>query len=122
MARAAAWGRRWRASRDRPQRNIGVVGLGVGTIAALARPGDMLRFYEIDPDVLKIAQSSFTYLADAPAKIDVVLGDARLSLEREPPQQFDLLVLDAFSSDAIPIHLLTKEAFAIYRKHVNPMA
>jgi hypothetical protein len=105
---------------DRPQRNIGVVGLGVGTIAALARPGDTLRFYEIDPDVLHIAQTSFTYLADSPAKIDVVLGDARLSLEREPPQQFDLLVLDAFSSDAIPIHLLTKEAFAIYRKHVKP--
>jgi spermidine synthase len=101
-------------------RRIGAVGLGVGSVAALTKPGDYLRFYEIDPDVYHIAQTSFTYLQDAPAKIDVVLGDARLSLEREEPQQFDLLILDAFSGDAIPVHLLTKEAFAIYRKHVKP--
>jgi spermidine synthase len=104
---------------NRPNRRIGAVGLGVGTVAALAKPGDTLRFYEIDPDVLHIAQTWFTYLKDSPATIDVVLGDARLSLEREPPQQFDLLILDAFSSDAIPVHLLTKEAFTIYRKHVK---
>lgn len=105
---------------SRPNRHIGVLGLGVGSISALTRPGDRIRFYEIDPNVLHLAQTKFTYLADSPAKVDVVLGDGRLSLEREPPQQFDLLALDAFSSDAIPVHLLTKEAFAIYRDHVKP--
>jgi spermidine synthase len=104
---------------DRPNRRIGAIGLGVGTVAALTKPGDTMRFYEIDPDVLRVAQTSFTYMKDAPAKVEVVLGDARLSLEREPPQQFDLLILDAFSGDAIPTHLLTKEAFAIYRTHVK---
>jgi hypothetical protein len=103
-----------------PNRHVGVVGLGVGSIAALARPGDRMRFYEIDPNVLHVARTWFTYLTDTPAQIEVILGDGRLSLEREPPQQFDLLALDAFSSDAIPVHLLTKEAFAIYRKHVRP--
>jgi len=103
----------------REQRHIGVIGLGVGTIAGLARDGDRVRFYEIDPDVLDVAQRQFTYLKDSPAKVDIVMGDARLSLEREPPQKFDLLVLDAFSGDAIPIHLLTKEAFEIYRRHVK---
>ncbi|MDQ3440587.1 MAG: fused MFS/spermidine synthase, partial [Planctomycetota bacterium] len=104
---------------DLPRRHIGVVGLGVGSISALARPGDRIRFYEIDPNVLHVARTWFTYLADSPAQVDVVLGDGRLSLERESSQQFDLLVLDAFSSDAIPVHLLTREAFAIYRKHVR---
>jgi spermidine synthase len=79
-----------------------------------------MRFYEIDPNVLHVARTWFTYLTDTPAQVEVILGDGRLSLEREPPQQFDLLALDAFSSDAIPVHLLTKEAFAIYRKHVRP--
>jgi hypothetical protein len=105
---------------DRPSRHIGVVGLGVGSISALTRPTDRIRFYEIDPNVLYLAKTQFTYLQDSPAPVEVVLGDGRLSLEREPPQQFDLLALDAFSSDAIPVHLLTKEAFAIYRKHVKP--
>ena len=104
---------------NRPNRRIGAIGLGVGTVAALTKPGDTIRFYEIDPDVLHIAQTSFTYLKDAPAKVEVVLGDARLSLERESPQQFDVLILDAFSGDAIPAHLLTKEAFKIYRTHVK---
>ncbi len=104
---------------DRKERHIGVLGLGIGTFAGLAREGDRVRFYEIDPDVLDIAQRQFTYLKESPAKIDIIMGDGRLSLEREPPQKFDLLVLDAFSGDAVPIHLLTKEAFEIYRRHVK---
>lgn len=100
-------------------RRIGVVGLGVGTLAAYGRSGDYFRFYEINPAVTNVAQSYFTFLKESPAQVEVVMGDARLSLEREPPQQFDLLVLDAFSSDAIPIHLLTEEAFAIYLRHLN---
>jgi len=101
-------------------RRLGVIGLGVGTIAAYAHAGDTLRFYEINPEVEKIARTRFTYLKQCPADVSIVLGDARLSLENEPPQQFDVLVLDAFSSDAIPVHLLTKEAFEIYFKHLKP--
>ncbi len=100
-------------------RRIGMVGLGTGTIAAYGRPGDELRIYEINRDVQRLAQSRFTYLSNSPARIEIVLGDARLSLEREPPQNFDLLALDAFSSDAIPVHLLTKEAFELYARHVK---
>jgi tetratricopeptide (TPR) repeat protein len=78
-----------------------------------------LRFYEINPDVYRLASSQFTYLGQCKGKVDIVLGDARLSLERERPQDFDLLVLDAFNSDAIPVHLLTEEAFALYQRHVK---
>jgi len=101
-------------------RRIGVVGLGVGTLAAYGRPGDVLRFYELVPYVAEVARTRFTYLAQSRAQIEVALGDARLSLERELPQEFDVLVLDAFSSDAIPVHLLTREAFEIYRRHLKP--
>lgn len=101
---------------------VGVVGLGAGTLAAYGRRGDSFRFYEINPAVVEVARDGFTYLADSPAETDVVLGDARLSLEREPPQRFDFLVLDAFSSDAIPVHLLTLEAFEIYERHLAPGA
>ncbi|MGO8931089.1 MAG: fused MFS/spermidine synthase [Limisphaerales bacterium] len=100
-------------------RRIGLVGLGAGTLAAYGQAGDYLRFYEINPDVLRLARSPFTYLAHCKGKVDVVLGDARLSLEREPAQNFDLLVLDAFNSDAIPVHLLTAEAFAVYERHIK---
>ncbi len=100
-------------------RRIGVVGLGAGTLAAYPQAGDYLRFYEINPAVERIATSRFTYLANCKGKAEVTLGDARLSLEREPPQNFDLLVLDAFNSDAIPVHLLTQEAFMIYERHVK---
>lgn len=100
--------------------HMGVVGLGTGTMAAYGAEGDHLRFYEIDPAVYRVANSWFRYLSNCPASIDVALGDARLSLEREAPQEFDLLALDAFSSDAIPTHLLTREAFALYRRHVRP--
>ena len=101
-------------------RCVGVVGLGVGTLAAYGRPGDAFRFYEINPEVREIADGAFTFLRDSAAQVEVIPGDARLSLEREPPQQFDVLVLDAFSSDAVPTHLLTREAFADYFRHVKP--
>jgi hypothetical protein len=100
-------------------RRIGVVGLGIGTLAAYGRAGDSMRIYEINPEVERLARSRFTHLAKYPGKVEVVLGDARLSLEREPTQQFDLLALDAFSGDAIPVHLLTKEAFQLYDRHLR---
>ena len=99
---------------------VGVVGLGVGTLAAYAGPGDEYRFYEINPEVLHMARKYFTYLDDCRGTWDVVLGDARLSLESEPQQKFQLLVLDAFSGDAIPAHLLTREAFEIYQRQMAP--
>jgi SAM-dependent methyltransferase len=102
------------------ERRVGIVGLGVGTLATYSVPGDYMRIYEIDPDVLEMATDQFTYLADSEARVEVVLGDARLSMEREAPQAFDILVLDAFSSDAVPVHLLTEEAFEIYRRHLKP--
>lgn len=101
-------------------KRVGVIGLGAGTIAAYGKPGDTFRFYEIDPQVIRIAKTWFTYLKQTPATTDIVLGDARLSLESEPPQNFDVLAVDAFSGDAIPVHLLTKEAFAIYFRHLKP--
>jgi hypothetical protein len=99
---------------------VGVIGLGAGTLAAYGRPGDFYRFYEINDLVAKVAETDFTFLRDSGAQVQIVLGDGRLALEREPSQHFDLLAVDAFSGDAIPIHLLTKEAFAIYFRHLNP--
>ncbi len=105
----------------------GVVGLGVGTLAAYAGENDVLRFYEIHPDVVTLAEERFTYLSDARergAAVDVLLGDGRITLEAQlaagEPQEFDLLVVDAFSSDAIPVHLLTRESFAVYLAHLLP--
>lgn len=98
---------------------IGVVGLGVGTLATYAREGDTIRFYEINPIVIRFADEFFTYLKECPGKAEIVVGDARLQMEQEPPEDYDILVLDAFSSDAIPTHLLTTEAFEIYLKHLN---
>jgi spermidine synthase len=95
-----------------------VVGLGVGTIAAYGQPGDRIRFYEINPAVQPIARNLFTYLRDSAAQISIVEGDARSSLTREEPQKFDVLIIDAFSGDAIPLHLLTTEAEALYRRHL----
>ena len=83
---------------------------------------DYLRIYEINPEVKQLALSRFSYVGHSPARVEIALGDARLSMEREPAQHFDLLVLDAFSSDAIPVHLLTKEAFQIYQRHLNTNA
>ncbi len=107
---------------DRRRLRIGVIGLGTGTIAALAGPGDHVRFYEINPDVERVARQHFSFLADTAARVDVVLGDARLVLEDElrrgAPQGFDVLAIDAFNSDAIPVHLLTREAFRAYEQHL----
>lgn len=105
--------------KDRPLR-LGVVGLGTGTLAAWGKAGDTFRFYELDPHVLAVAQKEFTYLSDSKAKIESALGDARLNLEREPANNFDVLVIDAFSSDSIPTHLITREALAVYLKHMQP--
>jgi hypothetical protein len=99
-------------------RNIGVVGLGAGTIAAFGRQGDRIQFYEINPAVEPIARNVFTYIRDSGAQVSVIPGDARTSLAAEPPQQFNVLVVDAFSGEAIPLHLLTTQALDLYRKHL----
>ena len=99
---------------------VGVIGLGVGTLAAYGRAGDRYRFYEINPLVIRLANQEFGFLRDSKAKVDVIPGDGRLSLEREPPGTFDVLVVDAFSSDSIPVHLLTREAFALYFSRLKP--
>jgi SAM-dependent methyltransferase len=101
-------------------RNIGVVGLGAGTLAAYGNPGDRIRFYEINPAVLPIAKNLFTYIRESGAQILFAEGDARVSLTKEPPQNFDVLVIDAFSGDAIPLHLLTTQAMQVYRRHLAP--
>lgn len=102
-----------------PQK-VGVVGLGAGTLVAYGRAGDTYRAYEINPMVLQLAREQFFYLGDTQAKLEVVLGDARLSLQQEVSQQFDVLLVDAFSGDSVPIHLLTREAFAAYFRHLKP--
>lgn len=99
---------------------VGVIGLGTGTLAAYGRKGDDFRFYEINPQVVRVARGLFGYLGDTRARVEVVLGDARLNLEREPPQGFDVLAVDAFSSDSIPVHLITREALALYQRHMKP--
>jgi SAM-dependent methyltransferase len=99
---------------------VGVIGLGAGTLAVYGSKGDVYRFYDINPAVIDLARHRFTFLKDSDATIELALGDARLALEREPPQRFDVLVVDAFSSDAIPVHLITSEAVAIYRRHLAP--
>ncbi len=102
-------------------RRAAIVGLGTGTIACYARPGDRWTFYEIDPMVERIARDPrlFTYLRDCPGRFDVVLGDGRLSLARDAGRRYGLLILDAFASDAIPTHLLTREALALYRSRLR---
>lgn len=100
---------------------VGVVGLGTGSLAAYAQLGDHWRFYEIDPSVVALSRGEpplFTYLADAPTEIDIVVGDARRAMETEPANEYDVLLLDAFSSDAIPMHLLTREATGVYLSHL----
>ena len=103
---------------------IGVVGLGAGTVAAHGSPGDIVRFYEIDPDVVRIANEHFFFMAESRSVTETVIGDARRSLERElaqgGSQQFDILAVDAFSGDAIPVHLLTREAVELYWRHLRP--
>jgi hypothetical protein len=99
---------------------VGVIGQGVGTLAGYGRAGDTYRFYEINPAVDRIAHDLFWYLPTNPARQSVVIGDGRLSLEREPSQHFDVLAVDAFLSDSIPLHLLTREAFSLYWRHLKP--
>ncbi len=101
-------------------KKMGVIGLGAGTLAAYGRGGDTMRFYDINPLVKQVADAQFYFLRDCPATNDFVLGDARLVLEQEPSNQYDVLVVDAFSGDAIPVHLLTDEAWKLYWKHLKP--
>jgi spermidine synthase len=118
-----------RAAHDPHDRSIrmGAIGLGIGTVAAYGQPGDYIRFYEINPGVIKIAtdpRGFFSYLRDSPATVEIIPGDARLSMESEVAsdhsQNFDVLVVDAFSGDAIPVHLLTREAIEIYLRELAP--
>lgn len=112
------------AAAARPNRHIGVVGLGAGTISTYGRPGDTFRFYEISPDVIRVAQEYFTYIVASHADVEIVVGDARVSLEQESLNgmlpMFDVLAVDAFNSDAPPLHLFTREAFAIYWSRLKP--
>jgi hypothetical protein len=109
-----------RDMRPREPLNVGVIGLGAGVLAAWMEPGDRLAFYEISPRVVDIARREFTFLSDTPARTEIIMGDGRLSLEREPPRRYDLLGIDAFSGDSIPMHLVTREAMALYVKHIKP--
>ena len=104
----------------RSRLRVGIIGLGAGSLAAYAEPGDVFRFYEINPLVEKLARQEFTYLSDCRGKVEVVLGDGRLSLEREHNQEYDLLVIDAFSGDSVPVHLITRQALELYFRHLKP--
>jgi SAM-dependent methyltransferase len=108
------------ASHRTENRRVGVIGLGVGTLAAYGRPGDYFRFYEINPRVIEIASTRFDFLRSSQARVEVIAGDGRLALEREPESDFDVLVVDAFSGDSIPVHLLTRQAFELYFRHLRP--
>ena len=118
----SGYGRLFAALREQDpkrKRDIGVIGLGAGVIASYGRAGDTMVFYEISPRVVDIAKTEFTFLADSAAATSVVLGDGRLSLEREAPRNYDVLGIDAFSGDSIPMHLITREAMALYAKHLK---
>ena len=108
------------ASHRAANQRVGVIGLGAGTLAAYGRAGDTFRFYEIDPAVIEVASHYFNFLQGSAAQTEVVAGDGRLALEREPPRNFDVLIVDAFSGDSIPVHLLTTQAFDIYFRHLRP--
>ncbi len=123
-ARTSGAGRAIEAKQSAGPVRLGVVGLGVGTLSAYGRAGDTVRFYELDPDVLTLAKSHFSYLTSSPSTLEFVMGDARLSMERElargAPQHYDVLAIDAFSSDSIPVHLITREAIELFMQHVAP--
>jgi hypothetical protein len=106
---------------------VGILGLGIGVLSAYGKPGDVIRYYEINPEVARLAEGEggyFDFLNECPAQTQIVLGDARILLEQElaagQPQHFDLLVVDTFNGDSIPVHLITREAFAVYLQHLNP--
>ncbi len=123
-ARSSGVGRAIEAKQENGPVRLGFVGLGVGTLSAYGRADDVVRFYELDPDVLALAKNQFSYLNSSPATIDYAIGDARLSIERElaagGPQRYDVLAIDAFSSDSIPVHLITYEAVELYFRHLKP--
>jgi hypothetical protein len=104
---------------DGGPRKVGLVGLGAGTLAAYARPGDTFRFYEINPAVVDVAMQHFNFVKEAKGRVEIVRDDARLALQREEAQHYDVLVVDAFSGDAVPTHLLTREAFQLYLRHLK---
>ena len=106
--------------RARGPLRIGAVGLGTGTLAAYGRAGDTIQFYEINPAVITMARDHFSYLKGCPAKVSMATGDARLKLAAEESQQFDLLEIDAFQGGIVPVHLLTREAFHVYVRHLEP--
>lgn len=108
------------ANTNPERKKVGVIGLGAGTLAVYGKPGDTYRMYEINPQVIELARSEFTFMADSAATIETVLGDARLSMERETPQGFDVLAVDAFSGDSVPVHLITAEAMDVYLRHMKP--
>ena len=123
-ARSSGVGRAIEAKQSQGPIRLGFVGLGVGTLSAYGRAGDVVRFYELDPDVLALAKTQFSYLSSSPATIEFVIGDARLSMEREllsgARQGYDVLAIDAFTSDSIPVHLITSEATALFFQHLKP--
>lgn len=115
-------GRALQRLKERPGAKVGIVGMGTATAACYGMKGHTYRFYEINPEIVRIARSQFTYLSDMErrgGKVEVVMGDARLNMQREDSQQFDVLLLDAFSGDSVPVHLLTLEAFEIYKRHMK---
>jgi hypothetical protein len=116
----SGYGRLFEALNEhRPEpRRVGVIGLGAGVLASYGRAGDTFVFYEISPRVVDVARAEFTFLRDTPAQTSIVLGDGRLSLEREPPRRYDVLGVDAFAGDSIPMHLVTREAMALYVRHL----
>jgi len=119
FGRTSGYGRVFESLPTAP-RKVGIIGLGAGALAAYGRRGDVFRFYEIDPQVAAVALKEFTFLNDTFAETTIVLGDGRLSLEAEAPQNYDVLAIDAFSGDSIPMHLITRQAMAAYVKHLKP--
>jgi len=115
----SGYGRTFASMPAGPKR-VGVIGLGAGALAVYAKPGDQWVFYEISPAVVKAAQTEFSFLKRMQAPHELVIGDGRLALEREAPRQFDVIAMDAFAGDSIPSHFLTKEAMALYVKHLKP--
>ena len=116
----SGYGRLFASLPDAGPRKIGVIGLGAGALAVYGRPGDTMVFYELDPQVVDVARAEFTFLDEMPGEVEVVIGDGRLALEREQPRAYDVLAIDAFSGDSIPMHLLTREAMALYVSHLKP--